>query len=78
MKAVTVRELRNHGGEVINRVLHGETMVVTRDGIDVAELRPLRMKGLSSAELVARRRHLPHMDDRKLRSDIDEIIDSAL
>jgi hypothetical protein len=29
---VTVSDLRNHGGEVLERVERGETMVVTRDG----------------------------------------------
>lgn len=38
---VTVRDLRNHGGQVLERVERGETMVVTRDGRPVAELRPL-------------------------------------
>jgi prevent-host-death family protein len=37
MDAVTVRELRNHGGEVLDRVARGEAVVVTRDGAEVAE-----------------------------------------
>lgn len=40
METVTVRELRNHGGEVLDRVARGEALVVTRDGTEVAELRP--------------------------------------
>lgn len=35
-----MRELRNHGGEVLDRVARGEVLVVTRDGAEVAELRP--------------------------------------
>ncbi|WP_250324588.1 type II toxin-antitoxin system Phd/YefM family antitoxin [Williamsia sp. CHRR-6] len=42
MEMVTVRELRNNGGEVLNRVARGEGLVVTRDGQPVAELRPVR------------------------------------
>ena len=36
--AGTVRELRNHGGEVLDRVARGESLIVTRDGAEVAEL----------------------------------------
>ncbi|MBA3287839.1 MAG: type II toxin-antitoxin system prevent-host-death family antitoxin, partial [Acidimicrobiia bacterium] len=32
MVEVTVRELRNHGGEVLDRVIAGERLTVTRDG----------------------------------------------
>jgi prevent-host-death family protein len=38
---VGVRDLRNHGGEILDRVADGETMTVTRDGRAIAELRPL-------------------------------------
>jgi prevent-host-death family protein len=38
MKSVSVRDLRNSGGDVLYRVEHGETVVVTRDGRPVAEL----------------------------------------
>jgi prevent-host-death family protein len=37
---VTVRELRNDGGRVLDRVERGESLTVTRDGHPVAELRP--------------------------------------
>jgi prevent-host-death family protein len=39
METVSVRELRNHGGEVLDRVARGAAVVVTRDGAEVAELR---------------------------------------
>ncbi|MFC4941964.1 type II toxin-antitoxin system Phd/YefM family antitoxin [Pseudonocardia sp. GCM10023141] len=51
---VTVRDLRNHGGDVLNRVESGETLVVTRDGRPVAELRPLPRPRLSATSLLAR------------------------
>jgi tRNA(fMet)-specific endonuclease VapC len=52
---VTVRELRNKGGEVLDRVARGESFVVTRDG-PVAEPSPLRRRSASPAELMTRRR----------------------
>lgn len=79
MNSVGVRDLRNHGGDVIDRVLRGETVVITRDGVEVAELCPLRRAAApSAAELIARRRHLPAVDPEMLRRDIDAVIDPAL
>jgi prevent-host-death family protein len=78
MGTVTVRELRNHGGEVLDRVARGETLVVTRDGAEVAELVPLRRPARTTAELIAARRNLPRMDARGLRKDLDRILDAGL
>ncbi len=41
-----VRELCNSGGAVLDRVVHGESFVVTRDGAPVAGLSPLRRAAL--------------------------------
>jgi len=73
-----VRDLRNHGGDVLDRVTAGETITIVRSGTAVAELRPLPRRGMSAAELVARRRLLLPVDPSALRDDIDATIDSAL
>ena len=78
MGAVNVRELRNHGGDVLDRVSAGETITVIRSGAAVAELRPLPRRGLSASELVARRRLLLPVDPSALRDDIDEVMDAGL
>jgi prevent-host-death family protein len=78
MDAVTVRDLRNHGGEVLDRVARGEAVVVTRDGAEVAELRPLRRRSAPPADLIARRRHLPLVDPGKLRRDLDDLLDAQI
>jgi prevent-host-death family protein len=78
MGEVTVRDLRNHGGEVVNRVLRGERLTVTRDGQPVAELRPLPRPGLEAAALLQRWRHLPAVDPERLRRDIDGLLDASL
>ena len=54
MANVTIRDLRNHGREVIDRVLGGERLTVTRSGRPVAELRPLAPRGLDAATLLER------------------------
>lgn len=78
MAEVTIRDLRNHGGDVVNRVLAGEALVVTRSGIPVAELRPVRSPGLAASTLVERWKHLPPVDPARLRSDIDGLLDPGL
>jgi prevent-host-death family protein len=77
MADVTVRELRNHGGEVIDRVAGGETVTVTRSGKRVAELRPLARQPLTAATLLARWKAVPAVDPERLRADIDAVVDPA-
>ncbi len=77
-ETVTVRDLRNHGGEVLARVQAGETLTVTSNGNPVAELRPIRGRYLSTAELIARKRMMPAMDAGRLRADIDAVIDQSI
>ncbi len=78
MSEVTIRELRNHGGAVVNRVVRGERLQVTRAGTPVAELRPVPSPPLTAAVLMARRRHLPLVDPAGLRADLDAVIDPTL
>lgn len=78
MASVSVRDLRNHGGEVLDTVARGESVTVTRDGVEVAELRPLPRRGLSAGQLIERRRHLARIDPEGLRRDIDAVLDPSL
>ena len=78
MADVTVRELRNSGGDVIGRVERGETLTVTRAGIPVAELRPLPRVPLRREVLLERWRRLPLLDPERLRGDIDRVLDPGV
>jgi prevent-host-death family protein len=77
MADVTIRELRNKGGEVIDRVIAGEILTVTRDGVPVARLVPFADKPLTAEALLERWRNLPPMDYDSLRRDLDEILDPS-
>jgi prevent-host-death family protein len=77
MSKVTIRELRNRGGQVIDRAERGERITITRDGREVAELRPLR-PALSAQALIERSRGLHPVDPGRLRGDLDRIIDPGL
>ncbi|MEM7504969.1 MAG: type II toxin-antitoxin system prevent-host-death family antitoxin [Pseudomonadota bacterium] len=78
MADITIRELRNHGSEVIDRVIAGERLTVTRSGRAVAELRPLARPALAAETLLERWRHLPRVDPDAFRRDIDALLDPTL
>jgi prevent-host-death family protein len=78
MTSVSIRELRNHGGEVVDRVMAGETVTVTRGGTPVAELRPLARRGVDRETLLKTWRRLPSVDEKAFREDLDRIIDPRL
>ena len=73
-----MRELRNNGGRVLQRVANGETLTVTLDGEPIAELRPLTGKGVRAAELLRRWKRLPLVDAASFRTDVDSVIDMTL
>ncbi len=78
MTDVSIRDLRNHGGEVVDRVASGESVIITRGGTPVAELRPVGRRALSAEALTARWRRLPRLDGERLRADIDDLLDTSL
>ncbi|MGH9408767.1 MAG: type II toxin-antitoxin system Phd/YefM family antitoxin [Vicinamibacterales bacterium] len=78
MSEITVRELRNRGGDVLDRVARGEALTVTRDGQPIAELRPLARRPLPAAVLVERWRRLPVVDPAQLRIELDRVLDGSL
>ena len=74
---VTVRELRNQGGQVLDRVLAGEQLTITRDGQAVAELSPLSIP-TNLTTLKKRAAKLKAIDPISLRNDLDELVDPWL
>jgi len=77
MKKITIRDLRNHGGEVVDRVLAGESLTVTRSGRAVAELRPISRERVDAETLLERRRNLPELDVARFRRDVDSVVDAS-
>lgn len=73
-----MRELRNYGGQILDRVAKGESMTITRDGTPVALIGPLPSPRLTAEALVERWRHAPRIDGDALRRDIAEILDLDL
>jgi len=78
MTEVSVRDLRNHGGDVLDSVMRGEHVTVTRQGKPVAELRPIAEDGTPATVLVDRWRTIPVIGFSGLRADLDELLDPTL
>ena len=73
-REISQRELRNDSGEIMRKLDEGETFVVTRNGVPVGELTPLRRHRFVAAEAaVALFRTAPAVDGPRFRSDLDLI-----
>lgn len=80
-KIIAQRVLRNENAKVIAAVEAGETFVVTRNGEQVAELRPLRpgrRSFVSREEVEALGRAGVRIDPQQFRADLDRVIDQEL
>ncbi|MDQ3351477.1 MAG: type II toxin-antitoxin system Phd/YefM family antitoxin [Actinomycetota bacterium] len=74
-REITQRELRNHSGEIMRDLDNGETFVVTRNGVPVGELLPLRRHRFVAAETaVAMFRAAPPVDYERFRADLDTAV----
>jgi prevent-host-death family protein len=78
MAEVSIRELRNHGGDVVDRASRGEQITITRSGKAVAELRAISPRALSAEALLGRWRRLPPVDPAAFREDVDRLLDASL
>jgi prevent-host-death family protein len=77
MKVITQREFRNHSAAVMDAVEAGETYHITRNGTEVAELRPLSPRRQpTTEELLAEARRLPRIDAAAMRREADEFFGS--
>ena len=74
-REITQRELRNDSGEIMRKLDEGETFIVTRNGVPVGELTPLRRHRFVAAEAaVALFRTAPAVDAQRFRSDLDQAV----
>ena len=73
-REITQRELRNESGEIMRQLDRGDTFVVTRNGVPVGELAPLRRHRFVSADTaIAVFKNAPAVDLARLRADLDRV-----
>jgi prevent-host-death family protein len=74
VKVISQREFRNNSAAVMDAVEAGEIYHVTRNGVEIAEVRPVtRRRRLTADELVERHRRLPRVDYDRMRDEADEL-----
>ncbi len=78
MAEVSIRDLRNHGGDVVDRAARGEQITITSSGKAVAELRAISPPALTAEVLLSRWRRLPPVDPATFREDLDRLLDASL
>jgi prevent-host-death family protein len=75
-RSITQRELRNQSGEIMRAVDAGASFIVTRNGVPVAELIPLRRRRFVPREtVIAAFAGAPPIDFQRFRADMDRIVD---
>ena len=74
-RRITQRELRNDSGRVMRALDRGESFTVTRNGVPVGELVPVKPRVFVSAELVAAAfKTAPRISRVRFRKDIDAAV----
>lgn len=75
-REITQRELRNGSGNIMRALDKGESFIITRNGVPVGELRPVgKAQFVRSEKLIESARHLPKIDAKRFRNDVDALID---
>jgi prevent-host-death family protein len=73
---ISQRQLRNDNGEIMRRVEAGESFIVTRHGVPIGELTPLkRRQFVPKDEVLEAFRGAPEVDYDRLRADLDAVVD---
>ncbi|MGH2842569.1 MAG: type II toxin-antitoxin system Phd/YefM family antitoxin [Solirubrobacteraceae bacterium] len=75
-ETISQRELRNNSGEIMRRLDAGEEFIVTRNGVPVGELKPVRRRRFVDRDRLQRVfADLPPEDIHDFHRDIDQGID---
>ena len=71
-REITQRQLRNDSGKIMRELDRVKTFVLTRNGVPVGELTPLRRHRFVSADAaIAMLSNAPKIDRVRLRADLD-------
>jgi prevent-host-death family protein len=77
-RVITQRELRNDSGAILRAVQSGQRIVVTRNGVPVAELRPIEPRRFVPRAAIAEAgRRAPRVDAKRFRADLDAAVAPA-
>jgi prevent-host-death family protein len=78
-RTITQRELRNDSGAILRDVQAGQVIIISRNGVPVAELRPLPPRRFVTRAVIAdAARRAPWVDADRLRADLDTVVDQSV
>lgn len=78
-RKISQRELRNDSAAVLREVQAGQSMIVTRNGTPVAELRPVSPRRFVPRQVIgAAVAQAPRIDAQRFLEDIDAIADPRI
>ena len=79
MRMINQRQLRNESAAILRDVQAGQTIIVTRNGTPVAELRPLPPRRFVPRTVLADAAgKAPRIDALRFRSDVDSLVDQSV
>jgi antitoxin (DNA-binding transcriptional repressor) of toxin-antitoxin stability system len=77
-REITQRELRNASGEIMRALDRGQSFLVTRNGVPVGELRPIRRRRFVATTAVATAfAGAPPIGSTRFRRDVDRSVDQG-
>jgi len=75
-RVITQRELRNDSGAILREVEAGRTVIVSRNGTPVGELRPIRRRRfVPRAAIADAAARAVRVDAAQFRADLDAVVD---
>jgi prevent-host-death family protein len=76
IRTITQRELRNQSAAVLREVEAGRTIIVSRNGTPVGELRPImRRRFVPCATMADAAGKAARIDAAQFRADLDAVVD---
>jgi len=76
-RIITQRELRNQSAAVLREVEAGRTVVVTRNGTPIGELRPVRRRRFVPRAMISESEaNAPRIDAERFRADLDAAVNA--
>jgi antitoxin (DNA-binding transcriptional repressor) of toxin-antitoxin stability system len=78
-RVISQRELRNDSAAVLRDVQAGQTFSITRNGMLVAELRPIGQRRFVPRSVIAQAaRRAPRVELARLRADLDAVVNPSV
>lgn len=77
-RTISQRELRNQSGQIMRALDRGEDFIVTRNGVPVGELRPVRRRFVARTLLVEVMRSAPPVDAERFAQEVDAGVDQGI